>query len=430
MSTPIYKIILKSELIRNTSFLVSGTVLAQLIALVLQPFIRRLFPAEAFGSFVVYSSIIGMITVISSFRYDDAIVIPRNDEGSVNLIGLSIIFSFIFNLLLIFLVIIFDHHLIDFLNLPSDLPTVVLYFIPLAAFLVNSFQAVNWWLIRKKKFAQVSANKLMRRGSEGIMQVVLGISKFSNGLIISDIVGQVANILIALWQSLRNGLKVSMVNLNQLKYVLKHYSEFPKYNLLPAFMSACSFYLPPIFINKFYSSAFAGYYDLTKMLLSVPIAFVATSVSNVLLQKASEKYLAGESIMNEMKPMIYFVLLAAVTEILVIVLASDYIFMIFGKEWNFSGELSLIMIWSFALNFIVSSFNSLFIAMQKIKLYSLWQVIYFIAIISLLLFKKLEFLKFLKIYMAIEVLCFLLVIILMIRIVSRYEKEIALKEIQ
>lgn len=430
MSTPIYKIILKSELIRNTSFLVSGTVLAQLIALVLQPFIRRLFPAEAFGSFVVYSSIIGMITVISSFRYDDAIVIPRNDEGSVNLIGLSIIFSFIFNLLLIFLVIIFDHHLIDFLNLPSDLPTVVLYFIPLAAFLVNSFQAVNWWLIRKKKFAQVSANKLMRRGSEGIMQVVLGISKFSNGLIISDIVGQVANILIALWQSLRNGLKVSMVNLNQLKYVLKHYSEFPKYNLLPAFMSACSFYLPPIFINKFYSSAFAGYYDLTKMLLSVPIAFVATSVSNVLLQKASEKYLAGESIMNEMKPMIYFVLLAAVAEILVIVLASDYIFMIFGKEWNFSGELSLIMIWSFALNFIVSSFNSLFIAMQKIKLYSLWQVIYFIAIISLLLFKKLEFLKFLKIYMAIEVLCFLLVIILMIRIVSRYEKEIALKEIQ
>lgn len=335
-----------------------------------------------------------------------------------------------FNLVLLLLVIILGHSIIEFLNLPDDFPTIVLYFIPAAAFLVNAFQGFNSWLIRKKKFKRVSANKLVRRSSEGVAQVSLGLAGFSNALIISDILGQIANIIFAIWQSLKNGLKISLISIKELKYVLKQYSEFPKYNLLPAFMSACSFYLPPIFINKFYSAEFAGYYDLTKLILSVPIAFVATSVSSVILQKSSEKFLAGESIMKDIKPMIYLVLLITGAEIAAILIGGNYIFMIFGNEWDLSGRLSFIMVWSFALNFIISSFSSLFIAMQKIKIYSIWQIIYFFSIITLLLFRDLEFLSFLKIYVAIESVCFILLIALLVKIVASYEKKVVFNSVR
>jgi hypothetical protein len=57
-------------------------------------------------------------------------------------------------------------------------------------------------------------------------------------------------------------------------------------------------------------------------------------------------------------------------------------------------------------------------------LLSIWQLIYFITILSLTLFRKLEFLDFLKIYVSIEVFCYLISIILMIYTVVVYERKI------
>lgn len=53
-------------------------------------------------------------------------------------------------------------------------------------------------------------------------------------------------------------------------------------------MGVFSFLIPTILINKFYSAEYAGYYDLSKMVLSIPLALIAGSVANVLLQRFSE----------------------------------------------------------------------------------------------------------------------------------------------
>lgn len=419
------KNLLRSELIRSASVLITGTILAQLISILLQPVIRRLFSAESFGVFSVYLSLIGMITVVSSLRFDDAIVIPRTDKESINLIGLSLFFNFVINILLFLVVIIFRDNLVSFLNLPDDFPVSVLYLIPIGAFLVNTFQCFNSWLIRKRKFYSVSANKLVRRSSEGIAQISFAFSKLYNGLILSDIVGQVANVAVAIIQGLKNGLNFRLISIAKLKYVFRKYSEFPKYNLVPAFMSACSYLLPPIFINKFFSSEAAGYFDLSKLLLSIPLALIASSLSSVLLQKISEKFQKGESFIGEIKPIIFIVISISIVEIIAIILFGDFIFrFIFGEAWSTSGSISRIMVWSFALNFIVSSFNSIFITMRRIKTYSVWQFFYFLAILSLLFFRHLNFTEFLKVYVAIEVVCYFVVACVMIFIVTRFELSV------
>jgi O-antigen/teichoic acid export membrane protein len=97
----------------------------------------------------------------------------------------------------------------------------------------------------------------------------------------------------------------------------------------------------------------------------------------------------------------------------------------FGPIYEISGEISKIVVWSFALNFLVSSFSFIFISMRKIKLYSIWQFFYFLAIISLILFKNLGFFEFLKVYVVIEVICYFAVTLIMFGIVFRYEKAIS-----
>ncbi len=421
-------ILLKSELIRSASVLITGTILAQLLSILLQPLIRRLYSAESFGIFSVYLSLIGMITVVSSLRFDDAIVIPKSDKESVNLIGLSLFFNFFINLFLFVVVMMFRGKLILFLNLPSDFPVAVLYIIPVGAFFVNTFQCFNLWLIRKRKFFPVSANKIVRRGSEGLSQVGFAFTRINNGLIFSDLIGQVANVSVAIFQAVRNGLSFKLISITKLKYVFRKYSDFPKYNLIPAFMSACSYFIPPILINKFFSSEAAGFFDLSKLLLSIPLALIASSLSSVLLQKISEKFQKGESFLNDLKPIMMVVVSISLLEIIIIFFFGEYIFrFIFGDAWITSGTISRIMVWSFALNFIVTSFSSIFVTMRRIKTYSIWQFFYFLAILSLLFLKNLDFTDFLKVYVAIEVLCYFVVTIIMILIVTRFELSVASK---
>jgi O-antigen/teichoic acid export membrane protein len=415
---------LKSELLRNTSVLVSGTIIAQLIPILLQPILRRYFLPEDFGAFSVYSSIVGILIIISSFKYELAIVLPKRDKDSINLVALSLIINTLFSFILLAIVLLLKDKLLVLLNL-SEKYSIILYLIPLGTFLINTFQSFNFWLIRKKAFFSISLNKLIRRSFEGFTQVVFAFLRNAKGLFFGDIIGQISNVFVVIAQSKRNGFTTKVLSIKKLKYVARKYSEFPKYNLIPGFMGACSFLLPTIYINKFYSSDYTGYFDLSKLVLSIPLALVASSVSRVLLQQVSEKFQYNKSFINELKPIFILILSICLIEILAISFFGIPLFQfVFGNIWGFSGEISKLLVWSYTLNFFVSSFSSVFISMRKIKLYSAWQVLYFIAIIILFLFKDLLFIDFIKLYVAIEVICYSAVIALMIFILFKYERKI------
>ena len=369
--------ILRSELLRSASVLISGTVLAQLISILLRPLLARFFSTESFGIYSVYVSLVGMIMILSSLRYDDTIVLPKSDKESINLLGLALILNLLFNSIIFLVVILFGKTIISFLNLPENFPVSILYIIPLGAFLFGTYQSLNSWLIRKRRYKAVSINKLVRRSSEGVAQLSFAWLKSFNGLIFSDICGQTFNVSTVAYQARKNGLNLRLISITKLKYVFHKYSEFPKYNLIPAFMSTCSYSLPPIFITKFFSPESAGYFDFSKLLLSLPLALIASAFSSVLLQRISERFNRKESFLAELKPVFMTVGLISVVEIILIILFGEGIFkIVFGKQYSMSGTISKVMVWSFASNFIIATFSSIFVSMRRIKTYSIWQSVY------------------------------------------------------
>jgi len=216
-----------------------------------------------------------------------------------------------------------------------------------------------------------------------------------------------------------------MVSPVKMIYVARKYSEFPRVNVIPSFMSACSFLLPAIMLNKFFSTEIAGYFDLSKLLLSVPLALISASVSNVLLQSLTEKINDRKSLKKDLLLVLGLVLSIGTAEIIIIALFGIGIFkFIFGEVWEFSGKISQILVWSYALNFFVASFSTVFVSLQKIKLLSVWQIFYFLSIISLIFFRNMEFLEFIKLYVFIEISCYLAIIILMTYIVVSYERKL------
>jgi O-antigen/teichoic acid export membrane protein len=418
--------LLKSELFRDTSILISGTALAQLIPILLQPILRRFFTPQVFGAYSVYLSLVGILIVISSLRYELAIILPKKDRDAAGVFFLAFFLNLLFNILLLLAIILWKKKLLGFLNLSDEYDDYLLL-VPLGTFLFSTYQSINYWLIRKKRFFAISVNKFIRRGFEGSAQILFKFSRVSHGLLYGDIIGQAANIFSGLFQGGKSGLSFRLFSLQKVKFMLSRYSEYPKFNIVPSFMSACSYLLPAIMINKFYSAEYTGYFDLSKLLLSIPMALVATSLSNVLLQRISEKNKLKVSITKDLNPILIFVAFSVVFEIGIIMIWAEDIFRIFfGAKWVLSGTISKILVWAFAFNFIVASFSSIFISLNKIKLLSAWQLIYFISIVSLFFFNNLSFISFLKLYTIIELSCCILSASFIVFIVVKYEKNIAL----
>jgi O-antigen/teichoic acid export membrane protein len=419
-----WNLLIKSELVRNSALLISGTVIAQIIPILLRPVLSRLYSPEVFGAYSVYLSIAGILIIVSSFKYEQAIVLPRNDKHSANVLFLALIINLIFNLTIFLLILLFKDSILKLIKLPLNY-SFFLNFIPLGTFLYGIYQSINYWLIRRKAFFQISVNKFARRGTEGITQVGFAFAALPGGLLIGDLIGNLSNVVLGIIQGFKNGLSFELLSLHKLRFVAKRYSDFPKYNLIPGLMSACSFLLPNIFINKYFSSEYAGYFDTSKMLLSIPLALIATSLSSVLLQRISEKYRNSESLKKDIYPIIVLVLIVIIFEVLLITFFGIEIFtLIFGKNWLFSGTISKILVWAYATNFFISTFSSIFISLNRIKLLSIWQLLYFVGIMSLVFFKNHSFIDFIKIYVIIEIFFSILSIILMAGIVYNYERTI------
>ncbi|MCE5344862.1 MAG: oligosaccharide flippase family protein [Bacteroidales bacterium] len=419
-----------SELIRNTSILISGTALAQLIPILLQPVLRRFFSPETFGAYSVYLSLVGILLVISSFRYELAIILPKKNKEAAAVFFLTILLNLILNILLLLFIICWKSKIAQWLNL-SETYSDYLYFVPLGTFLLGTYQSINYWLVREKRFFAISLNKFIRRGFEGGAQIVFKFAKVSHGLLYGDIIGHIANIISAIYQGRKSGLSFRLFSITKIKYVLVKYSEYPKFNIVPGFMSACSYLLPAVMINKFYSAENTGYFDLSKLMLSIPLALIASSISNVLLQRISEKSKSNLSIRKDLTSILYFVMVAVFFEITIILFWAEDIFKIFfGNEWVISGTISKILVWAFAFNFIVASFSSIFISLKKIKLLSAWQLFYFLSILSLFFFNNLSFDSFLRLYVVIEVICCSIITLFMFYVVINYEKMLSGMELR
>lgn len=415
----VFSYIQRTEIIKNASILVSGTLFAQAIPILLQPFLRRYFDPAEFGFYSVYVSIIGILLVISSLRFEQAIVLPQKDSDAISLVNISVIISVVFNLFILSFIIIFNNQLLQLLSLPNS-RKYILYLIPLGTFLLSIFQIFNFWLIRKKRFKAISLNKLSRRSVEGVSQSIFALTGKSGGLIFGDIAGQLANGIVSVFQSLKSGYSIAKISSGDLKRLLKRYIDFPKYSLVPALMSTVCFMLPVVFINRYYSAEYAGYFDLTKLILSVPLALIASSFSSVVLNKTSECYREKKGYFKEIKPLIGIVVLISAIELVVILFWSESLFtFIFGSKWKFSGSLAKILVFPFALNFLTSSFTSLFVALNKIVWQSIWQIFYFALILVLPLLSGLKFENFIFAYSAIEVIANSSMVVLLILLIKK-----------
>jgi len=77
----------KSEFSRNVLTLMTGTTIAQAIPIAISPILTRIYTPEDFGVFALYMSVASLLAVVDTGSYEHAIILPKKDEGAVNIVA-------------------------------------------------------------------------------------------------------------------------------------------------------------------------------------------------------------------------------------------------------------------------------------------------------------------------------------------------------
>lgn len=417
----------KNDFFKNTVVLITGTVIAQIIPILFQPFLRRIYTAEEFGVFAIYFSLFSFLVVVASAKYDSVVVLPQEDKDASIIASAGLIISLLFSLIITIIILLFQNNIITLFKLPLTIKPFLLL-LPLSLFFGSCYRVLSNWLIRKKKFKAASINKIVRRSSEGSVQLSLGYLKNTFGLFIGAIIGDFFNCLMGFYQAKKSGFKFTF-HTEKTKTLLLKYKDFPLYNSLPTLLNTLSFVLPIFIINNLYTKEITGQFDLTKQMLALPIALISAAVSQVLIQKITELKQSRTPIKPLIiKTLLYLTLISSIGFILILLFGIDIFTFIFGNEWKLAGELSQILIFAFALKFVVSPLSVLFISLEKIKISSIWQIAYFIAICSLFFLKDISIKTFLYYYIYIELAAYFIYLILMLWVASKNDKQLKLIE--
>jgi len=291
----------QQQFIKNIFVLSFGTVIAQAIPILLQPILKRIFAPEDFGVFDIYLKVLGFLIIIFSMKYEIGIVLPRNKAKAIVLLNLSIILSLIFAVIFEIIVFIFQDKLLELLKLKQSF-SFVLYLLPFSALFFSLFNIFNYYLIREKKFAQSSYNKITRRVSEGITQILFIFLKSNKsfGLIIGDFIGNIAYFIASYYQSFKFKIKNrKLMNPRLIFKIAKEYFDLPKYNIIPELLNSLFAASLSFLVLAKFSIDEVGYMELTQRILVIPSAFISVSIGQVLLQQTSELISKGKSIKSE-----------------------------------------------------------------------------------------------------------------------------------
>lgn len=284
----LFNYIMNNPLYRGVAVLGSGTAVAQLISIVTAPIITRLYTPSDMGILAVYSSVLAIVGIGATLRYEFAYALPRDNEDAINLFGLSLMLLCITTTVLA-LILLFGRNLL--MNI-FDLGALEQYiwFLLIGFFGMGLYTMLNYWAVRQRDYGRITYTKINQGIGGSVCKILLGILSFGPiGLIIGQIVSQVAGITTlarAMWKKEKERFKA--ISLSRMLSVAKEYKSFPVFNFPASIVNTMSLQLPPLMLLALYDSEIVGFYALANMLVVLPGSLISGSMGQAFLGEASK----------------------------------------------------------------------------------------------------------------------------------------------
>lgn len=352
----------RNRFARHVSVLAGGTALSQVIVVVASPALTRIYIPADFGLLAVYSSVLSIIGVVSTLRYEEAIPLPEDDReaASVLILGAGLLIS---------ITAVSAAGLAmwgDRLAVLVKTPALgrYLWVIPVGVCLSGLYNLVNYWAIRKRAFSDIARTKLTQSAASVSVQlagVVVGAVALLLGQVASQGVGTGSLVKRTIMPQL--GL-FKAVRWRDLMRSADRWRRFPLYSTWSGLLNATGTQLPLLLFAALFSSSAAGIYLLAERVLRMPMNMLGQAIGNVFFSHA-----AKARHQSELAPLVASIhaKLAAIgmpAALLVLLSGPEVFSFVFGQEWREAGVFAQWMAPWIYLVFITSPLSNLFSVME------------------------------------------------------------------
>ncbi|MDV2481663.1 oligosaccharide flippase family protein [Methanoculleus sp. Wushi-C6] len=363
-----------TSFLSNLFKLTSGTVIAQVAAVLLIPVATRIYAPEFFGVNQLFLSIATVITVVSSLSYHFAIMVTEEDEDSVNVLALCVVCVLGIATLAGIVFVAFG----DWFGALFNMPMIADYLILLPFFVIFSslFVVLNDWLSRKVRYGPIARGTVINSVSTRVFQIGAGLVHASPlGLILGSVVGAGLAIIPHLRSLREDAHLLRSVTPGRMKDLARRYSRFAIYASFGSLANSASWELPAFMLAYFFNPVIVGFYALAIMAVRLPMMLVGTSITQVFFQKASEERIQTGSVRNVVREVhTRLIAVGLFPFVLFAILAEDLFTFVFGADWLTAGTYAMILTpWLFT-TFAVSPITSLFGVLDRQRAFFFFEV--------------------------------------------------------
>ncbi len=357
-----------SEYTKNVATLLSGTTIAQGLALLFSPVISRLYTPDDFAVLALYMGILKVVQIVATGRYEFALVLPAKNTEAANVQALTLGLTTFTAILSLIIFYPLNKNFGVWLN--NEKISKWMFLLPLSVLVVGFNKTMNFWLIRNKSYKKISVAKIS--GSATAISVKISGAKLfvrETGLILGQFFSDFVQALVffpSFMKSVRQNKK--FVSLHRIKVFAKKYKDFPFFNTLLILSDQLKDSGFVFAISSFFGSNILGLYSFGVRYSRGPVSIITQAFTQVTYKKISD-------LKNTKKPMIPFIkkllkqlVLLAIAVFLVFFFGGETIFsFVFGEEWRIAGHYVSILAVFIAANLISAPFADIPLALNKQK---------------------------------------------------------------
>jgi O-antigen/teichoic acid export membrane protein len=366
----------RNHFAQSVSILVGGTALAQILGILAAPVLTRIYRPTDFGALQVFISLMSLLTVGATGRYEIAVLLPDDEQSAVDILALSLLCVGSTALLCGVAVAICHYRWI----LPSNMLALrgLLWLLPFSIIGSGVYQTLSYWAMRRNDYTQIAKSKFTQAAAQVATQAGTGwVIHGSFGLLLGDALGRVSGsgrFARDLWRGYENQLRA--VRPGRMFRLAVRYREYPLVSMWGTLINMSGLALPALFLAQYYGPRETGCFGLVYRVLGAPISLVGVSIAQVYIAEAAKLSRSDPARLMHIffKTTRHMIYLGLVPCGVFAVLAPWLFVHVFGHAWLEAGEYARYMSFMFYAGFINSPVTQTLNVLERQRAQFAWDI--------------------------------------------------------
>lgn len=356
------RLVTRYPTLRHILVLVSGTALAQVVALGASLITARLFTPEVFGQFAIYGSLTAILITVASLRLDMTIMLPEDDDSARRIAKVATLSNLAVAAGASLLAFLLHGAIVDIYGseeLASWMPLA-----GLTIFFVAQVNVLQYWFNRRSDYRTISLNRVHQTVGSAGGQVGFGALGLRSlpGLIAGTLLGQ-AFAFVNLRRKSRDLLDPVAEDTPSGLELVSRYRKMPLLNLPTALVDGIRLNGIPLLIGIVALGA-VGQFNMAWRILQAPIGLINSAISQVFYQKLA-RVEPGNMLRLVRATMIRSLLIAIVPFGLIYLTAPWLFLLLLGPQWDMAGDIARALTPWLAMQLVTSPISTVFVVTER-----------------------------------------------------------------